>query len=601
MDNQNSMLGLLGMESTSFLEELSRTDEVAPVPSRGGSGALANGTLMPQDMASSTVEIQQRMPQQASWGVNQLPHGGAVHYQNAEYGPYGAAKQQQRIGHMSGYGSGMMAAGNSGSLQNHPAAAQYGYTGMSGMHNVALTPPRQAMSGSGAAWNHSPGSSGVPADPLAASSYTGMPGQHSGMVQQQHQGSMPQQMQIAANRSNGMQGQLYGQYHDFAAAAGAVQQTRMMGYSDSQNQMQEMGMSGGGYCQPMGSPPPASTRLMQMSGQAGQMPSQVHYQQQQQPRYPSMSANMESSRYMTDSQSHHAGSGHAMSQYQYNPAMMQGQPRMPSEGSYSHFYAQPLYRMPAYGATTQAQMMSPNAMAQMSPQARSSGSARPPDIRSPQPSQVPVCSAGRLGAVVSGVPSVSGSASFRPNLPGHTTTYTVAANSTAQVGPQRVTLGDAAKVGYSSGMPATGNLSAQQPMSSSLMIGNAARYAVPGYQMNTCQNVPSIPSAEMRQQLYSGQQQQMMDAPDRSHCFPQSHSQGYYQPVTPQQQQQSQYAAPGVVMGGLSPGQMAVHKQSQVAQQQQLLSPGQATTSVSVVCYQIFRFVKYLFCKLIFR
>ena len=589
MDNQNSMLGLLGMESTSFLEELSRTDEVTPVPPRGGS-ALANGTMMPQEMASSAVEMQQRMPQQASWGVNQLPHGAAMHYQNAEYGQYNA-KQQQRIGHMSGYGSGMIPTGNSASLQSHPTAVQYGYSAMSGMHNVAMTPPRQAMSGSGAAWNHSPGSSGVSSDPLASSSYAGMTGQHSGMVQQ-HQTSVPPQMQMSANRSNGMPGQMYGQYHDFAAA-GAMQQTRMMGYSDSQNQIQEMAMSGGGYCQPIGSPPPASTRLMQMSGQASQMQGQVHYQQQQQQqqRYPSMSANMESSRYIADPQSHHAGGGgHMMGQYQYNPAMMQGQQRMPAEG-YSHFYAQPLYRMPNYGATTQAQaqMMSPNAMAQMSPQTRSTGSSRPLDIRSPQPAQVPVCSGPRLGAVGSGVPSVSGSVSYRPNLPSQTATYTVAANSTAQVGPARMMLSDSAKAGYSSAVPAAGNPPAQQqPLSSSLMIGNTTRYAVPGYQMNTGQNVPVMPGAEMRQQLYSGQQQQMMDVPDRSLCFPQpqSHSQGYYQPVTPQQQ--SQYAGIPAMIGGLSPGQMTVHKQSQMAQQQpqQLMSPAQSnTTSVSVVCH----------------
>ena len=567
MDNQNSMLGLLGMESTSFLEELSRTDEVTPVPSRGG-GMLANG--MPQDIASGTAEMQQRIPQQASWGVNQMPHGGVMHYQNAEYGQYNAAKQHQRMAPMSGYGSGIMPAGNSGSLHSHPNAAQYGYTGMSGMHNVALTPPRQIMSGSGGAWN-SPGSSGVSSDSLASQSYAGMQGQHGSM---QHRGTVPPQMQMPANRSNGMQGQIYGQYHDFAAA-GTVQQTRMMAYPDSQNQMQEMGLSGS-YRQPMGSPPAASSRLMQMSGQAGQMQSQLHYQQQPQ-RYPSMSAGMESSHYMADSQSHHSGSGHVMSQYQYNPAMMHGQPRMPNE-SYSQFYAQPLYRMPSYGATTQAQMMSPNAMAQMSPQARSSGSARPPDIRSPQPSQ------GSVGSVArpAGASSVTGSPSFRPNLPSHTTTYTVAANSTAHAGPQRMASGDSIKAGYPPAMPSTGNPPAQQPM-----IGNTARYAVPGYQMNTCQNVPSVPAAEMRQQLYAGQQQQMMDAPDRSHCFPQSHSQGYYQQVTPQQQQQSQYAA-SVMMGGLSPGQMAVHKQSQLAQQQQqqLISPTQASTSsVSMVCH----------------
>jgi len=576
MANQNSMLGLLGMESTSFLEELSRTDEVTPVPSRGG-GALANGTMMPQDMASNAVEMQQRMPQQASWAVNQLPHGAAMHYQNAEYGQYNVAKQQQRMGHMSAYGSGMMPAGNSGSLQSHPAAAQYGYSGISGIHNVAMTPPRQGISVSAAAWNHSPGSSGVSADSLSSSSYGSMTGQH-GSIVQPHQGTVPPQIQMSGNRSNGMQGQMFGQYHDFPAA-GSVQQTRMMGYSDSQNQMPEMGMTGG-YCQPMGSPPPASTRLMQMSGQAGHMVNQVHYQQQQQQCYPAMSVSMESSRYVADPQSHHSGGGHVMSQYQYNPSMMQGQPRMPSEG-YSHFYAQPLYRMPGYGATTQAstQMMSPNAMAQMSPQARSSGSARPPAIRSPQPTQVPVCSVSRLG-----VPLVSGSTSFRPNLPSHTATYTVAANSTAQIGPQRVISGDNVKAGYSSAMAAGGNPSALQPMSSSLMVGNAARYAVPGYQINTGQNVPSVPGAEMRQQLYSGQQQQMVDVPDRSHCFPQSHSQGFYQQVAPQQQQQNQYAA--VMMGGLSPGQMTVHKQSQIAQQQQqqLRSPGQASaSSVSVV------------------
>ena len=582
MDNQNSMLGLLGMESTSFLEELSRTDEVTSVPSRGGGGALANGTMMPQDVVSGSVEMQQRMPQQASWGMNQLPHAAAMHYQNAEYGQYNAAaKQQQRMVHMSGYGGGVMPTGNSGSLQNHPNVAQYGYTGMSGMHNVAMTPPRQAMSGSGAAWNHSPGSSGVTSDPLASPSYAGMTGQHTSMVQQ-HRGNVPQQMQMSANRSNGMQGQMYGQYHDFAAA-GAVQQTRMIGYSDSQNQMQmqEMGMSGG-YCQPMGSPPAASTRLMQMSGQAGQMPGQVHYQHQPQQRYPSMSASIDSSHYIADSQPHHASSGHVMNQYQYNSAMMQGQPRMPSEG-YGQFYAQPLYRMPSYGATTQAQaqMMSPNAMAQMSPQARSSGSARPPDIRSPQPTQVPVCSVPRPAAIGVGVPSVTGSAQFRPNMPSHTVTYTVAANSTAHVGAQRMTSGDSVKAAYPSAMPTAGNPpAAQQP---SLMMGNAARFAVPGYQMNT------MPSAEMRQQLYPGQQQPVMDAPDRTHCFPQSHSQGYYQPVTlhQQQQQQTQFAAAApVMMGGLSPGQMTVHKQSQIThqQQQQLMPSGQSSTSsVSMV------------------
>jgi len=574
------MLGLLGMESTSFLEELSRTDEVTPVPSRGG-GVLANG--MPQDMATGTVEMQQRIPQQASWGVNQLPQsGGVMHYQNAEYGQYNVAKQQhQRMAPMSGYGSGMMPAGNSGTLQNHPSAAQYGYSGMSGMHNVAMTPPRQIMSGSGAAWN-SPGSSGVSSDPLASPSYAGMPSQHSGMVQQ-HRGSVPPQMQMSANRSNGLQGQMYGQYHDFAAA-GAMQQTRMMAYSDSQNQMQEMGLSGS-YRQRMGSPPPVSSRLMQMSGQASHIPSQVHYQQQQQ-RYPSMSGGMESSHYVADSQSHHGGSGHVASQYQYNPAMLQSQPRMPSEG-YSQFYAQPLYRMPSYGAATQAQMMSPNAVAQMSPQARSVSSARPPDIRSPQPSPGAVSSVPRPGAVGGGAASVSGSQSFRPNLPGHTATYTVAANSAAHASPQRMMLGDSIKAGYLPAMPSAGNLPTQQPM-----IGNTARYVVPGYQMNTCQNVPSMPSAEMQQQLYSGQQQQMMDIADRSHCYPQSHSQGYYQPVTPQQQQQQGQYAASVMMGGLSPGQMAVHKQSQMAQQQQqqqLMSPTQASTlSVSVVCNQIF-------------
>jgi len=577
MDNQNSMLGLLGMESTSFLEELSRSDEVTPVAPRGG-GVLANG--MPQDMASSAAEMQQRIPQQATWGVNQLPHGGGVvHYQNAEYGQYNVAKQQhQRLAAMSGYGSGMMPAGNSGTLQNHPNAAQYGYSGMSGMHSVAVTPPRQIMSGSGGAWN-SPGSSGVSSDPLASPSYGGMPGQHGGMVQQ-HRGSVPPQMQMSANRSNGMQGQMYGQYHDFAAA-GAMQQTRMLAYSDSQNQMQEMALSGG-YRQRMGSPPPASNRLMQMSGQASQIPSQLHYQQQQQQqqRYPSMNAGMESSHYLADSQPHHGGGGHVISQYQYNPAMMQGQPRMPSEG-YSQFYAQPLYRMPSYGAATQAQMMSPNAMAQMSPQARSGGSARPPDIRSPQPSQGAVCSMARPSAVGAGAVAVSVSQSFRPNLSSHTATYTVAANSTAHAGAQRMMLGDSIKAGYPPAMPSAGNPPTQQPM-----IGNTARYAVPGYQMNTCQNMPSMPAAEMQQQLYSGQQ--MVDVVDRSHCFPQSHSQGYYQPVTPQhQQQQGQYAA-SVMMGGLSPGQMAVHKQSQMAQQQQqqqLMSPTQASTSsVSAVC-----------------
>lgn len=580
------MLGLLGMESTSFLEELSRTDEVAAVPSRTGGNALANGTMMPQDVASSSVEMQQRMPQQASWGVNQLPLGGAMHYQNSEYGLYNAAKQQQqqRMGHVSGYGSGMMPAGNSGSLQNHPTAAPYGYSGMSGMHNVAMTPPRQAMSVSGAVWNHSPGSGGVSSDPMASSSYGSVSGPHGSMAPQ-HQGSIPQQMQMSANRSNGMQGQMYGQYHDYAAS-GAIQQTRMMGYSDSQNQMQEMA-----YGTPMGSPPPASSRLMQMSGQAGQMSSQVHYQQQQQ-RYPSMSANMDSSRYMADSQSHHAGGGHMMTQYQYNQAMMQGQPRMLGEGGYGHFYAQPLYRMSSYGATTQAQaqMMSPNAMAQMSPQARSGGAARLPDMRSPQSTQVPVCSMSRVAAIGSG--GQSGSASFRQNLPGHTTTYTVAANSTAQVGPQRITSCDSTKAGYSSGMPVAGTPSAQQPMPSSMM-GSSARYAVPGYQMNTCQNVPGT---EMRHQLYSGQQQPMMDMPDRSHYFSQSHSQSHYQSAAPQappqQQQHSPYAGTGVMIGSLSPGQMAVHKQSQIPQQQQqqqLLSPGQASaSSVSLVCHHIF-------------
>jgi len=564
MDNQNSMLGLLGMESTSFLEELSRTDEVAPVPTRAG-GVLANG--MPQDMATGAVEMQQRIPQQASWGVNQLPLGGVMHYQNAEYGQYSAAKQHQR---MAGYGSGMMPSGNSGSLQNHPSAAQYGYPGMSGMHNVAMTPPRQIMSGSGGAWN-SPGSSGMSSDQLASPSYAGMPGQHGSMVQQHR----PQQMQMSANRSNSMQGQMYSQYH----SAGAVQQTRMMAYSDSQSQMQEVGLSGG-YRQPMGSPPPASSRLMQMSGQAGQVPSQVHYQQQQQ-RYPTVSAGVESSHYIADSQSHHV-----MTQYQYNPAVMQGQPRMPGEG-YSQFYAQPLYRMPSYGAATQAQMMSPNAMAQMSPQARSSGSARPPDIRSPQPSQgAAVCSVPRPGAVGGGAPSVSGSTPFRPNLPSHTATCTVAANSTPHAGPQRMTSGDGIKAGFPPAMPSAVNPPTQQPMSSPLMIGNTARYVVPGYQMNACQNVPSVPGAEMRQQLYSSQQQQMMDAPDRSHCFPQSLSQGYYQPVTPQQQQQQGQYAASVMMGGLSPGQMAVHKQSQMVQQQQLMPPGQASiSSVSMVCH----------------
>lgn len=573
------MLGLLGMESTSFLEELSRTDEVTPVPSRGGS-ALANGTMMPQDMVSGAVEMQHRMPQQASWGVSQLPPGAAMQYQNAEYGQYSAAKQHQRMGHMSGYGSGIMPTGNSGSVPNHPNAAQYGYSAMSGMHTVAITPPRQAGSGSGAAWNHSPGNSGVSSDPLASSSYAGMSGQHGSMVPQ-HRGSVPAQMQMPANRSNGMQGQLYGQYHDFATAD-AVQQTRMAGYSDSQNQLQEMGMTTG-YCPPMGSPPPSASRMMPMSagagGPSGQVPSQVYYQQQQQQRYPSMSANMDSSHYMASSQSHHAGSGHMMSQYQYNPAVLQGLQRMPGEG-YSQFYAQPLYRMPSYGATTQAQaqMMSPNAMAQMSPQARSSGPVRPPDIRSPQPTQVPVCSMPRPG-----LPSVSGSASFRPNLPSHTATYTVAASSTTH-GQQRMTPGDSIRAGYPSAVPATGNL--QQSMSSSLVIGNTPRHAVPGYQMNTCQNVPSMPSAEMRQQLYASQQQQMVDVPDRSHCFPQSHSQpGFYQPIAPQQQQQSQYAAASVMMGGLSPGQMTVHQQSQIAQQQQqLMSPGQtAMSSVSMV------------------
>jgi len=579
MDNQNSMLGLLGMESTSFLEELSRTDEVTPVPSRGG-GVLANG--MTQDMATGAVEMQQRISQQASWGVNQLPHGGVMQYPNAEYGQYNAAKQHQRMAPMSGYASGMIPAGNSGSLQNHPNAAQYGYSGMSGIHSVAMTPPRQIMSGSGGAWN-SPGSSGVSSDPLASPIIPGMPGQHGSMVQQ-HRGTVPPQMQMPANRFNGMQEQMYGQYHDFASA-GAVQQTRMMAYSDSQNQMQEMGLSGG-YRQPLGSPPPASNRLMQISGQASQIPSQVHYQQQQQQqRYPSMSAGMESSHYMADSQSHHSGGGHIMNQYQYNPSLMQGQPRMPSEG-YSQFYAQPLYRMPSYGAATQAQMMSPNAMAQMSPQARSSVSARPPDIRSPQPSQGAVCSVPRPGAVGGGAASMSGSSSFRPNLPSHTATYTVAANSTQHAGQQRMTSGDSIKAGYPPAMPSAGNPPTQQPISSPLMIGSTARYTVPGYQMNPCQNVPSMPGAEMRQQLYSGPQQQMMDASDRSHCFPQSHSPGYYQPVTPQQQQ-GQYAA-SVMMGGLSPGQMAVHKQSQMSQQQQqqIMPPGQAnTSSVSMVCH----------------
>jgi len=575
MDNQNSMLGLLGMESTSFLEELSRTDEVTAVPSRGV-GVLANG--MPQDLASGAVEMQQRIPQQASWGVNQLPHGPSVMYQTAEYAQYNAAKQHQRMGHMSGYGSGMMPPGNSASLQNHPNVAQYGYAGM---HNVAMTPPRQAMSGSGTAWNHSPGSSGVSSDQLASPSYGSMTSQQASMVQ--HRSSVPPQMQMPANRSNGMPGQMYGQYHDFAAA-GPVQQTRMMGYSDSQSQMQEMSLSGG-YGQPLGSPPPASSRLMQMSGQSGQMPSQIHYQQQQQQQqhhYPSMSASMESSHYMTDSQSHHAGSGHGISQYQYNTAMMQGQPRMPTEG-YSQFYAQPLYRMPNYGVTTQAQaqMMSPNAVAQLSPQARSTGSARPPDMRSPQPTQGSVCSVPRPGGV-------SGSQSFRPNVPSHTTTYTVAANSTAPViGLQRMMSGDSIGAGYPSAMPAASNPSAPQPMSSSLVIGSTARYAGPVYQMNTYQNMPSIPGTEIRQQLYSGQQPQVTDLPDRSHCFPQSISQGYYQPVTLQQQQQNQYAA-SVMMGGLSPGQIAVHKQSPIAPQQQLMPPGQTTTvSVSLVCHLI--------------
>jgi len=581
MDNQNSMLGLLGMESTSFLEELSRTDEVSSVPSRGG-GAVANGTMLPQDAVSGPVEMQQRMPQQASWGINQMPHTGVMHYQNTEYGQYNAAaKQQQRMVHMSGYGSGMMPTGNSGSLQNHPNAAQYGYSGMSGMHNVAMTPPRQALSGAGVAWNHSPGSGGITSDPLASQSYAGMTAQHGGMVQQ-HRANVPQQVQMSANRSNGMQGQMYGQYHDFATA-GTMQQTRMMGYSDSQNQIQEMGMSGG-YCQPIGSPPPASTRLMQMSGQAGQMPSQVHYQQQ---RYPSMSASVDSSHYISDSQPHHSGSGHVVNQYQYNSAMMgQGQPRMPGDG-YGQFYAQPLYRVPGYGATTQAQaqMMSPNAMAQMSPQARSSGSARPPDIRSPQPTQVPVCSVPRPSAISGSVPMVSASASFRPNIPSHTVTYTVAANSTALVGTQRMPSVDGVKAAYPSAMQTVVNPSAAQQ----LMVGSAARYAVPGYQMNT------MPGTELRHQLYAAQQPQVMDAPDRPLCFPQSHSQGYYQPVTlqqqqpQQQQQQSQYAAPAVMMGGLSPGHMTVHKQSQMPlQQQQLMPPGQAiTSSVSVVHHSI--------------
>jgi len=565
------------MESTSFLEELSRTDEVASVPSRGGGGgALANGTMMPQDVVSGPVEMQQRMPQQASWGMNQLPHGAAVHYQNAEYGQYNAAakqqQQQQRMVHMSGYGSGMMPTGNSGPLQNHPNAAQYGY---SGMHSVAMTPPRgQAMSGSATAWNQSPRSSGMASDQLASPSYPVMTGQHGGMVQQ-HRSSVPQQMQMSAvNRSNGMQAQMYSsQYHDFAAA-GTMQQTRMMGYSDSQHQMQEMGMSGG-YSQPMGSPPAASTRLMQMSGQAGQMPSQLHYQQQQ--HYPSLSASMDSAHYIADSQSHgHTASGHVMNQYQYNSAMMQGQPRMPGDG-YGQFYAQPLYRMPAgYGATTQAQgqMMSPNAMAQMSPQARSA--ARPPDIRSPQPTQVPVCSVPRLGAVGSSVPS----SSFRPSIPSHTVTYTVAANSTSHVSPQRMSSGDAIKAAYPAAMPTPGSVSAGQQ--ASLMIGSAARYAVPaGYQMNAMNSMSG--AAEMRQQqMYSGQQQQVVDTVDRSHCYPPSHPQGYYQPQQ-QQQQQSQYPAASVMMGGLSPGQMVVHKQSQMVQQPQqqlqLMPSGQATAS----------------------
>ena len=563
------MLGLLGMESTSFLEELSRTDDVTSVPTRGGAGTLANGTMVPQEMSSAaTVEMQQRMPQQASWGVNQLPpHGGAAPYQNAEYVQYNAAKHHQRMGHVSGYAmSGLMPAGNSGSVHGHSNTAQYGY---SGMPNVAgMAPPRQGMSSSAAAWNHSPGSGGVPSDALASPSYTGMTGQHVAMAQpQQHRANVAPQMQISTNRSNSMQAQMYsGQYHDFAAAGG-VQQSRMMGYSDQQSQMQEMAMPGG-YRQPMSSPPPASSRLMQMSGQAAQMPNQVHYQQQQQqqPRY----AGVESSHYVADSQSHHTGTGHMMGQYQYNAAMMQGQPRMHGDG-YGQFYAQPLYRMSAYGASSQAQMMSPNAMAQMSPQARSSVAARPPDMRSPQPAQVPP----RPGAVsIGGVPTAVGSTSFKPNVPGHTATYTVASNSTTLVPPQRMTSVDSVKVVGPSVMPAAASLSAQQPLSST-------RYAVPGYQTNMSQNLSSMPGIEMRQQqLYPGLQQQVMDVPERSHCFPQSHSQSYYQPVTMQQhQQQSQYATAAAMM---SPGQV-----SQMAQpQQQHIPTGKPTvSSVSLVRY----------------
>jgi hypothetical protein len=135
MDNPNSMLGLLGMESTSFLEELTRSDDLSPMPQQSG---VANGTVLPSGdqgggntVGGACVEMQQQRQQmQASmWGMGQQ---SSVHYGSQEHAQFGALKQQQqqRMGQISGYGGGgMMPVGNGGVLQAQ-AGGNYSYGGM---------------------------------------------------------------------------------------------------------------------------------------------------------------------------------------------------------------------------------------------------------------------------------------------------------------------------------------------------------------------------------------------------------------------------------------------------------------------------------------
>ncbi len=440
------MLGLLGMESTSFLEELTRSDDPSPMlPSVGG---LANGSVLSGSNADSSgissMEVQQQQRQQMPSSMWGQPSQTNVHYGGQDHSQFGAMKHQQRMVPVGAYPSTLMPAG-SGSVQGQPATATYGYSNMSlnsqqpqQQQHMSMTPPRQMMGGT-QIWGQ--GSSSVPSDHVAAGQYSGMPSNHPAMPQQ-HSGIMPQmqsQSTVSAGRTNGMAPggqQMYGQYHpDYNMAGNMSGQVShpigvsMAGYAESQQQPQQqpgMPLPSGNYCQqqqnpPMNSPPPAPNRIAQMSMMAAsgqRMPggSNAAYQQQQH-QYQTMQGSagpMESSAFMGE-----MSAGHSMNQTQQfqsystvsgsnNNAtasnVMTGQP---VDGYPGQYYGQSMYRMQNYtAAVSPSQLMSPVSVQAMSSPSRASVARPQQHMQSPTP-----------GARLAGPGAAAASGTYRPGIP----------------------------------------------------------------------------------------------------------------------------------------------------------------------------------------